>query len=289
MSLRRKLRWLAIVGPGLIAGAFETLRHRYLDLGLHDSTWGNIITMLLVIAASWLFLSQVFRWMDRAEVRLQEERAKNSILRERDRIAGELHDGVSQSVFYLNVKLDDVEEALRREDVEGARRELAEMREAVQSVHRRLRQAIFDLRAAEKEPSDFVQAVRRYLADVEGHGGTRVRVGTLNHTCRDDCPRFEMGLLRILQEAVFNAQRHSGARNVTVTMESDERGDYLEVADDGVGFDLQSVPGECDGHFGLTMMRTEAARLGGSLAVITRPGEGCVVRFERLRQEEGKG
>lgn len=286
VKIHRRLRWAAIAGPGLIAGGFETIRHSYFDPAHSHTTLGNLGTALIVMAASWLFLAQVFRMMDRAESRLRNERAENTKLRERDRIAGELHDGVSQSVFYLNVKLDDVDAALQEGDAAGVQRELAEMREAVQSVHQRLRQAIYDLKAAEERPPDFVSAVHTYLDEVARQSGVEVEIGDLTHICRDDCPNLELGLLRILQEAVFNAQRHSGARRISVSLRSDEHGDSLVVDDDGIGFDVERVPGEADGHFGLTMMRAEAERLGGRLTVHSRPGTGSTIRFER-RIEEG--
>jgi len=86
-------------------------------------------------------------------------------------------------------------------------------------------------------------------------------------------------LLMILQEAVGNALRHGGARHVKVRLSDDGRRFAMSIADDGCGFDLETVRGE-SGHMGLSNMQTRADAIGGSFSVRSRPGEGTTVEVE---------
>ncbi len=80
-------------------------------------------------------------------------------------------------------------------------------------------------------------------------------------------------LLRVLQEALANARRHSGARNVEVGLRTDDEAIQIEVADDGRGFD----PGSARAGVGLSGMRERVEGLGGKIEVRSRPGEGTKV------------
>jgi len=85
----------------------------------------------------------------------------------------------------------------------------------------------------------------------------------------------ELGLLRVAQEAVGNAVRHAGARQVTVRLEHAEAQVRLTVADDGRGFDPDALPpGQA---FGITGMRERAARAGGRISIDSAPGSGTTV------------
>jgi signal transduction histidine kinase len=98
----------------------------------------------------------------------------------------------------------------------------------------------------------------------------------------DSVPEREQeAMFRIAQEAVRNAVRHGNARQLTVRLSAADGAPFLEVADDGDGFDAAAVAGAgTDGHFGLRLM-TEAARHGGGwLGLRSAPGAGTLVRYE---------
>ncbi len=276
------LRRIAILGPGVIAGLFETLRHHYLDDRL-PGAYGNAATFLLVVVTSALVIAQLFRSLDRIEDRLRAEQEHNILLRERDRIAQDLHDSLGQGLFFLDVTLDDASRATGCKMSCPAAAYLKQAKEGVDDLQRSLRQAIYRLRSTQSQ-EDFLLNVRQYLDQIAEQSGVRIDVKRLEHNCREDCPNLEIGMTRILQEAVFNAVRHGNARRVAVDLRSDDCGDTLVVEDDGQGFDPARVPGEAEGHFGFSMMRWEAERLGGTLTVESAPGRGTTVRFERPRE-----
>jgi signal transduction histidine kinase len=90
-------------------------------------------------------------------------------------------------------------------------------------------------------------------------------------------PEVEEGLYRIAQEALNNALRHARARHVSVRLRHDASAVYLEVADDGVGFERH---GTREGGFGLQTMKERATRMGGCLTIESGPGDGTTVRVE---------
>lgn len=282
MSQRKLLRTIGILGPGIIAALFEALRQRYLDDWL-PVAYGNAVMFVLVVAVSSLVIAQLFRSLDRVEERLRTEQEHNIVLRERDRIAHELHDSLGQGLFFLEVMLDDASRATGCKMSCPAAAYLKQAKEGVDDLQRALRQAIYRLRSTQSQ-EDFLRNVRQYLDTIAEQFDVHIDVKRLEHRCREDCPDLEIGMTRILQEAVFNAVRHGKARKIAVDLRSDDAGDTLVVEDDGQGFDPNRVPGEAEGHFGFSLMRWEAERLGGKLTVQSAPGRGAIVRFERPRE-----
>jgi signal transduction histidine kinase len=88
-------------------------------------------------------------------------------------------------------------------------------------------------------------------------------------------PATEVAVYRVAQEALHNALRHSGGRCVTISVSGTARRVVLEVADDGAGFDPSSASG-----LGLVSMRQRAAAAGGTVSVVSAPGQGTRVRLE---------
>lgn len=301
------------MGPGVIAVTFETVRHAYLDTWLTEAQ-GNVLTGAFVIAASALFLVHIFRRLEKGEAEARRAQAMQAVHEERERIAADLHDDVGQSLFYLNVKLNEIERLLAdgdelvpatalsrdgvsdrangsiRETAPSAAARIADMRVALQRLDERLRTTISRLKSADPtEGVPFTELVRLHVDAFADRTGLPVVVGELTHRCGPDCPGAEQELLRILQEALVNVSRHARASRVRVTLRSDAERDILLVQDDGRGFDPGTAPGVDEGHFGLTLMRERAAMLGGELTVESGPGRGTVLRFERIHRPQGRG
>ena len=206
--------------------------------------------------------------------RWRTERALEEIREaERNRIARELHDGVLQDLSYTAQAMEVTR--MKCEDP-GVDPDLEEGAQAIRRAARDLREAIYDLRAYRDGTTDMrklfgslLDLNRRRMPDCDiafdpeeglleslsGRGGTE--------------------LLRIVQEALTNVRRHSGARRVNVALLS--RGDSLEaeVSDDGRGFD----PGALPSGIGTLGMRERALGLGGRIEVESEPGAGTTVRF----------
>ena len=139
-----------------------------------------------------------------------------------------------------------------------------------------MRLLIFELRPPVLEEEGLAAALQERLQSVEG----RVGVATSLAVEGDGrlSPTVEAELDRITQEALNNALKHAQAHQIAVQLRQDEQIVALEIVDDGIGFDLGTAWSR--GGLGLRGMAERAARLGGQLAIDSRPGKGTRVRVE---------
>ena len=195
--------------------------------------------------------------------RLYEARRELSVLEERNRLARELHDALTQSLFGLRLRLE-------ADDVDGAR-------SLLEDIFGELRSLILQLRPPALERDGLVASLAKHL-DVVGrtHGiTTRLDAASLG----DVDPDAEQALFRIAQEALTNVVKHAGATSVTVHLERTSGAISLVVDDDGHGFD-PADPAISARRLGLVSMHERAADLGGSLVVESEVGRGTSIRAE---------
>jgi signal transduction histidine kinase len=213
------------------------------------------------------------------QARLFEDSRELALLQERGRLARELHDAMSQSLFSLQLSADTATRLLA-EDPPGAAAALATVRALAAQLSAELRTTVEGLRPADLERDGLAAALRTQLT-VAGRAHdvpVDVEVGDLDGLDPDD----EHQVLRIAQEAVTNALRHAAAGRVRVTLGPGATGSHgalvLRVSDDGRGFDPQAR-GLRARRLGLTSMHERAASLGGALTVTSAPGEGTTVEL----------
>jgi signal transduction histidine kinase len=189
---------------------------------------------------------------------------------ERARIARELHDRVAQSLAYVAFELERMNNLPGEKDAE-----IADLRVVVRDIVRELRETIYQLRANVSEAEDIVMVASGYLKRFAERTGI-----TTHWLPSDSAPlpyRIEQELWRIGQEALVNVERHSQATEVMVRWAVHDGIARLEVADNGTGFELETVAGE---HYGLVGMRERADAIGAQLAIESRPGRGTKVAVE---------
>lgn len=275
-----RMRWIGAIVPGVVAWTFETLRHVYFERGT-GSAVGNVVTFALVTSVTFLILHWVFDAMESVGEKLAREQNRSALLKERERIAREMHDGLSQSLFFLNTKLSRAEKQLDQGDLKAAQQAIREARQATEEVYTRVRQTIFDLRAAAGDDWRLEKALAKYVAEFEDDTGIDV---DLIIEVEPECTAVEEAfhLFRIVQEALFNVRRHAQASNVRLALFLDRSGRCeLEIADDGQGFDLNTWAGTSGGHFGLVMMQERSKLIGAEFRVESAPGQGTRVRLFR--------
>ena len=204
-----------------------------------------------------------------------------AILDERNRIAREIHDGIAQSLAFTALKLDLSERLLTKppeqETVARVRSELATARETLREQIREVRRSIFALRPINLERLGFLETVRHFVKDF----GEQNRMQTTLEITGEPqlSPTNEAVMFRILQEALNNVAKHSRAKTASVTLHSDAAETRLQVQDDGVGFDPQSLTGHVSsaGGLGLTQMRERIEARGGVFRFQSQPGTGTTV------------
>jgi signal transduction histidine kinase len=209
--------------------------------------------------------------------RLYERSRELSVLSERNRLALELHDVVSQKLFSLVLTAEAAATQLDR-DPQAAKAQLERLKTLAGQALEELRSLILGLRPPDLERDGLEGALRKEVAMLGLVHGVEIALETSGSIHDRDSER-EVAILRIAHEALQNALRHARAGHVSVRLA--ERDDVLsvEVGDDGVGFD--PAGGELRSrHLGLTSMEERARELGGQLQIRSAPGAGTTVRFE---------
>lgn len=208
--------------------------------------------------------------------RLQEQAEQLAVLGERQRLARELHDSVTQSLYSISLYADAAALALAAGKQEVAAGYLRELQETAKEGMRDMRLLIFQLHPPLLETDGLVTALQARLAAVEGRAGLQTELRVEGE--RRLPIAIESELYWIAQEALNNVRKHAEARHVTVHIDFAATTITLEVLDDGVGFDPQTVPVE--GRGGLRTIAERSARVGGKLTYESSPGEGTRVRVE---------
>ncbi|UXY26718.1 GAF domain-containing sensor histidine kinase [Streptomyces sp. HUAS TT20] len=208
--------------------------------------------------------------------RLYERSRELTISEERSRLAHELHDAVSQKLFSLRLTAQAAA-ALVDRDPSRAKGELHQVARLAAEAADELRAAVVELRPAALEEDGLVATLRTQIQVLDRAHSARVSFASSGFRALPAAQ--EDALLRVAQEALHNALRHSGAEHVDVTLGRRARGAVLRVTDDGGGFEPKSTR-RAGRHLGLVSMRDRAGGVGGSLTVESAPGKGTTIEME---------
>jgi signal transduction histidine kinase len=208
--------------------------------------------------------------------RLYERSRELTIAEERSRLAHELHDAVSQKLFSLRLTAQAAA-ALVDRDPARAKGELQQVAALAAEAADELRAAVVELRPAALDEDGLVATLRDQTQVLDRAHSARVTFAS--HGVRALPAAQEEAVLRVAQEALHNALRHSGAQHVEVTLDRRGSGAVLRVTDDGSGFEPQAVR-QAGRHLGLVSMRDRASGVGGGLTVESAPGKGTTVEME---------
>lgn len=208
--------------------------------------------------------------------RLHERSRELSVVEERNRLARELHDAVTQRLFGVALAAESASTLLER-DTHAAATELKRVSDLARAAMEELRAVVFELRPASLEAEGLATVLRKHVEVLRRVSGQRIEL----RVC--DLPRLAPStaaqVLRIAQEALGNALRHANATRIDVGLTAKNGTLLLVVADDGCGFD-PSGPEVRGRRLGLTSMEERATELGGTLTVTSTPDDGTIVRLE---------
>jgi signal transduction histidine kinase len=201
-------------------------------------------------------------------VRLQEE--------ERARIAADVHDGVVQTMVG---SLCEIQAAMAHveADPQLAGTKQARARDLLRDSITELRRVIYDLRPITLDTAGLAPAIENLCEDLEQLAGIAIRLSAAGSPCRF-APETEIGVYRIVQEAVNNAIKHSEADEVQVLIRFGPGELSVQVTDNGSGFSLQEAASPYGDHAGLIGMQERARSLGGKVSIVSEPGHGTTVR-----------
>jgi len=271
-----------------------------------------IVFTILLVAMSWtvmlskknLILKSLVREKESAQRELQdahdqlEERVKErtaqlkvemtarkeselqfrAVLTERTRLAQELHDTLEQTLTGIALQLDLVANQFEKKP-DSATHHLKLARNLMRQSQVDLHRSVWGLRSRAEEHFNLSNALLTSGRQLTDDTAMRIEVETTGAT--DSLSEIaEENLLRIGQEAITNAVKHSGAQTVKIRLELNRRKIILQIKDDGKGFMPENCAGPKDGHFGLLGIRERTERLGGQVWIASTPGNGTSIRVE---------
>ena len=243
----------------------------------------RILTMVGIVAAGTLITgwersrrqeavaAEHHKAEENLELERKAQRAELAAVEERSRIAREIHDGITQSIYMLSLNLETSAE-LARQQQEGLKERLEGLVDLSKETLLEVRHYIFDLKpylAGEKGVASMVENQVREFKTV---AGVPTSLETRGEAHQLPVP-VATCLYRVTQEALANAFKHARASEVKVTLEFLRDGVQLTVNDNGLGFDPIT---STSGH-GLQNMRQRARELGGTFSLHSSPGEGTHV------------
>jgi two-component system nitrate/nitrite sensor histidine kinase NarX len=204
-----------------------------------------------------------------------------SVLQERIRLAREIHDGLAQTLAFLKLNAAQMQSYLARQDLQRLEQAIRESYETLTEAYLDTRQVIDNLRLSPEK--GMLSWMERTCTDFQEVTGMQV-----DRQCepvrQEVLPEIQSQLMRIVQEALTNIRKHSGARHVRVSLLSRQGDLVLEMADDGRGFLPEEVPSPA--RHGLLGMQERAELIGADFQIISQPGQGTTVRLRLPLQAE---
>ncbi|NTU62434.1 MAG: sensor histidine kinase [Chloroflexi bacterium] len=197
-----------------------------------------------------------------------------AVVQERSRLARELHDSVTQTVFSMTLAVQTAQVLLAK-DVSRVAAQLDRVVELARNASREIQSIVKQLRPASIAEEGLASALQSYLAE------RQTRDGLIAHLVVNGEVRWPeavtLGLYRIAQEAVNNAIKHAGTREVTIKLNGCDHPASVEVIDHGAGFVVSELTPQ-RGHMGLASMAERAREFGWTLTVDSQPGQGTRVK-----------
>lgn len=210
-----------------------------------------------------------------ANARLFEERQKVSSLEERYRLARDMHDGLVQTLTFLNMKIDTTQARLSMDDVEHARVDLDRMRQVVRQAYDDLRDMIVGLKEPHLQSTSLETVLKERIVRLSPDSDLNVNL-VVSPSWQDTLSSHATAeVAHIVQEALTNVRKHAQASQASVSLQRTNGEAHIAIEDDGCGFvnQLPNAQDSSHAHFGLTFMQERAEAIGGEL-VISEPSDG---------------
>ena len=206
--------------------------------------------------------------------RLRLKTEEVATIQERQRLARELHDAVSQSLYSLTLFARSGRDAYESGDQTKLLDSLEQLETNSLAALKEMRLLLYQLRSLALEKGGLLQAIESRFNLVESRSGTQAIIAMDENIKLPDL--VEQELFLIINEALNNALKHASASQVSVRIQPENENVVLEIRDNGRGFD----PARALGGMGLENMRQRAAELGGQFTITSQPGSGTWIRVE---------
>ena len=209
--------------------------------------------------------------------RLYEQAYDLAALEERQRIARELHDSVTQLLYGIRLYSTAASHSIRENNLTQVEQHLAEIKENALQALQEMRLLIFELHPPMLKEAGLVAALQTSLDSVEARTGLQTDLKVDGGITRLPTS-IEVELFRIAMEALNNLVKYARAKRVTVNLRSTDGRVYMDICDNGVGFDLSAA--KFSNGLGLRNMEERARRMGANLEITSAPGIGTQVKVD---------
>jgi NarL family two-component system sensor histidine kinase LiaS len=264
----------ALVGATFGALTAEGLAGRFRRLADSSEAWsrGDFSTRIQEESSDEIGqLAERLNGMAQELQELVQKREELAVTEERSRLARDLHDSAKQLALAASFQIATARQLFER-DPQSALKNLVEAEKLVDNVRSELTDLIHELRPATMEGRDFNEVVRTYAAEWAHSSGIGVQFDIQEV---EEIPlETEEALYRIMQEALANVARHSGAKQALIEVHQHDGEIQLSVRDDGSGFDEESS----SSGMGLSSMQERAEAMGGFTRITSQTGAGTEVR-----------
>ncbi|WP_036710410.1 sensor histidine kinase [Paenibacillus pinihumi] len=280
----KQLKWLILSIPTLTIGLWEYLRHTLL-LPYMSMELGNLLAPFIVFFVTITLLRKLFAVLEHAQDSLRREQSLKAALEQRQQLARELHDGISQSLFLLSVKLDKLDRV--QSSVEG-KQQTEQIRETVRHVYDNVRQSIAALHNSPVvTDKPWMQSMHKLLDEIREDSGLEL---TLDWQLADAwlSPKQKVELLAILREALINVQKHARATAAVIKCypyTEDGNGFICTVTDNGIGAGVEELKRK--GCYGIRSMESRASAMGWQFEVGSPDGEHMLL--SSIADSSGRG
>lgn len=256
---------LPLVSGTRIIGVLSVGNRANCELGIEEERLLNMMVPSAVIALE--------------NVRIYEQASETAVAAERGRLARDLHDSVTQTLFSASLTAEVLPRIWLRDPNEGMIR-LEKLRELTRGALAEMRTLLLELRPSTLVEMLLPDLLRQLAEGISGRTRINIHVSTMMDN--DLSPDVKLALYRIAQEALNNVAKHAKAENAAVIL---TQTDYvtLMIKDDGIGFDPTANPAN---HLGLRIMRERAEVIHATLQIETTPGLGTVIRVLWQEQEQ---
>jgi signal transduction histidine kinase len=219
--------------------------------------------------------------LEKAHIAEREQARRLAVLEERQRLARDLHDAVSQTLWSASLLAESLPD-LWQEDIAEGEEVLGEMRVLIRGALAEMRTLLLELRPERLARYRLPELLQQLRDSLVGRMGIAM---TLDLGCDPELPQETMrNLYRIAQEALNNVVQHANATRVSVSLDCTDAAVTITVTDDGIGFDRESIPA---GHMGVGIMVERATEIGARLDIQSAAGRGTTVTVAWPFTQEG--
>jgi PAS domain S-box-containing protein len=228
-----------------------------------------------------LLLLQDVTEQKRAQAQLLEQQRALAMLREREQLAREMHDGIGQVLGYVKMQAQAARDQLAQDCKETVDSQLRQLAAVAQDAHADVREYILGAKAETASHPGFLSALRQYLQRFSEHYPLHTElIAPPDWSDEFLEATAAVHLLRIIQEALTNARKYAQAQCVQVRLQVEDGRALVVIQDDGTGFDPTLLQEGQTDHYGLQFMRERAEQIGGYLTIDSLPGAGTRVMID---------